>query len=105
VILVRSMKCCFISFCKWVMKKSELKHHHHPSTGYKPMSSTIGPGVGCGGGTFVIFANILLIVLTKSWRALFFSFWFQIEEEVPSTELSCYGFKTQGMNFYVPSDF
>jgi hypothetical protein len=41
----------------------------------------------------------LLIVLTKSWRALFFSFWFQIEEEVPSTELSCYGFKTQGMNF------
>ncbi len=68
MILVRSMKCCFISFCKWVMKRSELKHHHHLDglqTDVEHNWARVGGG-GVPGGTFVILANILLIVLTKS---------------------------------------
>jgi hypothetical protein len=53
VILVRSMKCCFISFCKWVMKRSELKHHHHLDglqTDAKHNRARVGRGGVRGGG-------------------------------------------------------
>jgi len=60
---------------------------------------------GVGWGNFCHFCQYFAHCFDQVLKGIVFFFLFQIEEEVPSTELSCYGFKTQGMNFYVPSDF
>lgn len=102
MILVRSMKCCFISFCKWVMKRSELEYHHHLNG---LLTDVEHNWARVGWGNFCHFCQYFAHCFDQVLKGIVFFFLFQIEEEVPSTELSCYGFKTQGMNFYVPSDF
>jgi hypothetical protein len=91
-------------------RRFELKHHHHHLDRLQTdvESSTIGPGLGGWGRKLLSFLPIfgsLFDQVLKGILLFYFSFWFQIEEEVPSTERSCCGFKMQGMNFIYQAIF
>jgi hypothetical protein len=81
----------------------ELKHHHHLN-GLQTDVEHNWAGVGWSGACVGELLSFLPIFCSLYWPSLeghcfFFSFWFQIEQEVPSTELSCYGFQNARNEF------